>query len=252
MSDNIYTFKSLRTQLSNKTKFGTIRWWHLAIWRSKWICRVQQIQDWTIGNGINFCVYCIGVVQRVAYLLKCVVSSHSPSLCFLNDQCSKLPVAYSARHWRLTFRVGDHQLATWSPKKKKKRKIEQSRIFRKEGGQIGSEHSFFHSSASVWLGGSGIPLPPRTKHGSRNSHLPRVYARCYSYRAVQCRACAAGAFHMCGCKIDNRETKLHHLPIHNSKADLRSYIATSRKKADGSRADILFLSVSVRSRARHG
>ena len=38
---------------------------------------------------------------------------------------------------------------------------------------------------------------------------------------VQCRACAAGAFHMCGCKIDNRETKLHHLPIHNSKADLR-------------------------------
>ena len=26
---------------------------------------------------------------------------------------------------------------------------------------------------------------------------------------------------MCGCKIDNRETKLHHLPIHNSKPDLR-------------------------------
>ena len=26
------------------------------------------------------------------------------------------------RHWRLTFRVGDHQLATWSPKKKRKMK----------------------------------------------------------------------------------------------------------------------------------
>ena len=25
------------------------------------------------------------------------------------------------RHWRLTFRVGDHQLATWSPKKNKKK-----------------------------------------------------------------------------------------------------------------------------------
>ena len=59
-----------------------------------------------------------------------------------------------------------------------------------------------------------------TKHGSRNSHLPRV-CEVLQYRAVQCRACAAGAFHMCGCKIDNRETKLHHLPIHNSKADLR-------------------------------
>ena len=42
-----------------------------------------------------------------------------------------------------------------------------------------------------------------------------------------CRACAAGAFHTCGCKIDNKETKLHHVPIvnthrrQNSKADLR-------------------------------
>ena len=50
-------------------------------------------------------------------------------------------------------------------------KIEQSRIFRKEGGQIGSERSFFHSSASaasVWS---------RTKHGSRNSHVSRVDLR---------------------------------------------------------------------------
>ena len=27
-----------------------------------------------------------------------------------------------SRHWRLSFRVGDYQLATWSPKKKKKEK----------------------------------------------------------------------------------------------------------------------------------
>ena len=90
-------------------------------------------------------------------------------------QCSVRNYRSPTRHWRLTFRVGDHQLATWSPKKKKEKekkwKIEQSRIFRKEGGQIGSERSFFHSSASaasVWS---------RTKHGSRNSHVSRVDLR---------------------------------------------------------------------------
>ena len=99
------------------------------------------------------------------------------------------------RHWRLTFRVGDHQLATWSPKnnikmKEKKRKIEQSRIFRKEGGQIGNEHSFFRSSASVWS---------RTKHGSRSSRLFRVcevlqsstvqslHSRCFPHVRLQDR-----------------------------------------------------------------
>ena len=85
--------------------------------------------------------------------------------------CSVRNYRSPSRHWRLTFRVGDDQLATWSPKKKKKKKkekgnlIEQSRIFRKEGGQIGSEHSFFHSSASV---------RSRTRHALRNSHLSRA------------------------------------------------------------------------------
>ena len=56
---------------------------------------------------------------------------------------------------------------------------------------------------------------------------------------------------MCGCKIDNRETKLQYtISQYTTRKQIYvSYIATSRKKADGSRADILFLSVSVRSRA---
>ena len=58
--------------------------------------------------------------------------------------------------------------------------------------------------------------------------MPRVCDVLQYCSAVQCRACAAGVFHTCGCKIDNRETKLHHLPIHNSKADfpfLHCYVA---------------------------
>ena len=46
------------------------------------------------------------------------------------------------RHWRLTFRVGDHQLATWSPKKKKeKKKNEKSssrESFVKKAGRSGA------------------------------------------------------------------------------------------------------------------
>ena len=65
--------------------------------------------------------------------------------------------------------------------------------------------------------------PSLIENETRIAKLPPAPPVCevLQYRAVQCRACAAGAFHMCGCKIDNRETKLHHLPIHNSKADLR-------------------------------
>ena len=115
--------------------------------------------------------------------------------------------------------------------RKKNEKSSSRESFAKKAGRLGSEHSFFHSSASV---------SSRTKHRSRNSHLPRVCEVLQYCSAVQCRACAAGAFHTCGCKIDNRETKLHHLPTHNSKADLRFlHCYTSRKKADGSRADIL-------------
>ena len=76
------------------------------------------------------------------------------------------------RHWRLTFRVGDHQLATWSPKKKKRKKNRAVANLsqRRRADQIGSEHSFFHSSASaasVWS---------RTKHGSRNSYMHTCHA----------------------------------------------------------------------------
>ena len=42
------------------------------------------------------------------------------------------------RHWRLTFRVGDHQLATWSPKKKKNEKSSSRESFAKKAGRSGA------------------------------------------------------------------------------------------------------------------
>ena len=55
----------------------------------------------------------LGCEQRsLPYQVGCM---HLPNCSFRNYRSP-------SRHWRLTFRVGDHQLATWSPKKKKKEK----------------------------------------------------------------------------------------------------------------------------------
>ena len=49
------------------------------------------------------------------------------------------------RHWRLTFRVGDHQLATWSPKKKKEKKKMKNRAVAKlsQRRRADRERAFF-------------------------------------------------------------------------------------------------------------
>ena len=50
--------KSFWTQLSNKTKFGAIRWWnlscHITQWRSKWISRPGLIRDWTASKELIY------------------------------------------------------------------------------------------------------------------------------------------------------------------------------------------------------
>ena len=154
------------------------------------------------------------VLYRLALTFQWDARKHTQSLlllyfslhcaCCYSLQCSKLlvaksPLATNFSRWR-------PPTCDLVAKKKKKKKLEQSQIFRKEGGQIGSEHSFFRSSASVWS---------RMKHGSWNSHLS------HTYEVLQCRrqSCVAGAFHMCWRKIENKETKRHHVIIHNSKAE---------------------------------
>ena len=170
-------------------------------------------------------------------------------------QCSKLPVAYSPLATNFSrWRPPTCDLV--AKKKKKKWKIEQSRIFRKEGGQIGSEHSFFHSSASVWLGGSGIPLPPSLIEPERNTDREtptcHAYARCYSTEQYSAEP-AQQVLSTCAVVRSTTERQNYTISQYTTRKQIYvSYIATSRKKADGSRADILFLSVSVRSRARHG
>ena len=134
-----------------------------------------------------------------------------------------------SRHWRLTFRVGDHQLRLGRQKKKKRKK---------EKGKTSSRESFAKKAGRLEASILSSVLPLRfDREWNTDRETPTWYARCY--RAVQCRACAAGAFHTCGCKIEKKETKRHHVPIHNSKAIYVFFVAASRKKADRSRADCL-------------
>ena len=103
------------------------------------------------------------------------------------------------RHWRLTFRVGDHRLATWSPKKEKKN-LRRCDSFAKEGGRIeklaGVLFLPFFRFASI-------------EYETRIAKLP------HACEVQPVESCVAGAFHACCRKIENKKTKWHHVMIHN-------------------------------------
>ena len=118
-----------------------------------------------------------------------------------------------SRHWRLTFRVGDHQLVTWSPKKTKKRK--RKRKTKKETRAVANlsqrrradrERAFFLLFFRFGL----------IENETRIAKLPPVTRM----QGATVQSYVAGAFHTCGRKIE-KETKRHDVIIHNSKAGLR-------------------------------
>ena len=138
-------------------------------------------------------------------------SLHHPNFPSLSDVSVRNYLSPS-RQWRLSFRVGDHQLATWSPKKKKKKKKKKNRAVANlsQRRRADREQAFF--LPFFHFRGFGL-----IENETRIAKLPLVTrrpTRGATDRAVQCRACAACAFHTCGCKIDNKETTLHHVPIH--------------------------------------
>ena len=190
-----------------------------------WVRRSLSVEIWPTGG------------QRD----KACLTASTLHLSFCIKQCSKLPVAKSPLATNFSrWRSPTFDLVAKKKKKQKEKneKHEQSRFFRKEGGQIGSEHSFFHSSASVWS---------RTTHRSRNSHLSRAC------EVLQCRSsCVAGALHTCGRKIEKQSQRDKTTPCHNTQLESRFTFLTllhrERRRTDPERT--FFLSVSVRSSAR--
>ena len=159
-------------------------------------------------------------------------------------ECSVRNYRSPSRHWRLTFRVGDHQLRLGRQKKKKKRKKKKEKravANLSQRRRADRKRAFFLPFFRFGL----------IENETRIAKLPPGTRGATEQYRLQCKACAAGTFHTCGCKIEKKEKKRHHVPIHNSKAIYVSFVATSRKKADGSRGTF-FLSVSVRSRTSHG
>ena len=117
-----------------------------------------------------------------------------------NAQISVLHSAYvlsvrnyrsPTRHWRVTFRVGDHRLATWSPKKEKKNS-RRCDTFAKEGGRIGK-----------LAGALFLPFFRFTsiEYETRIAKLP------HACEVQPVESCVAGAFHACCRKIENKKTK---------------------------------------------
>ena len=123
-----------------------------------------------------------------------------------------------SRHWRLTFRVGDNQLATWSPKIKKKRQ-------KKEKEKSSSRESFAKKA-----GRSAHAFSPR-----RHASSPADREQVLSTRALTC-------------KIDNKET-----PCPNTQLESRFTFLTLPLDVakEGALIQSGHSSFPVRSRTRH-
>ena len=155
--------------------------------------------------------------------------------------CSVRNYRSPSRHWRLTFRVGDHQLSTWSPKKKQKEKnekLEQSQFLALR--RADRERAFFLSFFRFGL----------IENDTQIAKLPPVTRM----RGATVQSCVAGAFHTCGRKIEKQRDKT--TPCHNTQLESRftflALLRRERRRTDPDRT--FFLSVSVRSSARrpHG
>ena len=133
-----------------------------------------------------------------------------------------------SRHWRLTFRVGDDQLATWSPKKKKKKERKKKNSssresFAKKAGRSGA--SILSSILPLridWERNKDRETPICHVHGGAE-----LCSRCFPHVRSQDR------------KQRDKTTPCHNTQLESRFTFLPLLRRESRKKADGSRADIL-------------
>ena len=98
------------------------------------------------------------------------------------------------RHWRLTFRVGDHQLATWSPKKKKKKEKKENRAVANlsQRRRADRERAFFLPFFRFGLIENETriaKLPPvtRTRGAVQSSTVQSLRSRCFPHVRLQDR-----------------------------------------------------------------